>query len=86
MVRCRHDDDKSPCPGRVGSAMGRPGSGRAVPGTASRLLETAMKNRPMSRAGIGELQGGAARVGPDLVIVTITLHYGRRGCSRRSQL
>ena len=44
-------------PGRVGSAMGRPGSGRAVPGTASRLLETAMKNRPMSRAGIGELLG-----------------------------
>ena len=46
------------CPGRVGSAMGRPGSGRAVPGTASRLLETAMKNRPMSRAGIGGLTRG----------------------------
>ena len=33
--------------------MGRPGSSRVVPGTASRLLETAMKNRPMSRTGIG---------------------------------
>ena len=32
---------------------GRLGSARAVPGTASRLVETAMKNRPASRAGIG---------------------------------
>ena len=32
---------------------GRLGSARAVPGTASRLLETAMKNRPASRTGIG---------------------------------
>ena len=41
--------------GRVGSAMGRPGSSatRGVPGTASRLVETAMRNRPVSRSGIG---------------------------------
>lgn len=44
-----------PMTGRIGSAMGRPGSSatRGVPGTASRLVETAMKNRPASRAGIG---------------------------------
>lgn len=40
---------------RAGSALGRPGSSslaaRGVPGTASRLLETAMKNRPASRSG-----------------------------------
>ncbi len=51
---------------RVGSAMGdRPGSSilgrpmsgrvgtaRGIPGTASRLVATAMQNRPMSRGGI----------------------------------
>jgi len=42
-----------PMTGRAGSSMGRPPSGRVVPGTASRLVETAMKNRPMSRTGIG---------------------------------
>ena len=34
-------------------------------------------------------QGGhrwAARAGPGLVIVIVTLNYGRRGCSRRSHL
>ncbi|XP_023331645.1 intraflagellar transport protein 74 homolog [Eurytemora carolleeae] len=45
-----------PMTGRAGSAIGRPGSSmanRGIPGTASRLVETAMRNRPASRAGVG---------------------------------
>ena len=45
-----------PMTSRTGSAMGRPGSSmtnRLVPGTASRLTETAMRNRPASRSGVG---------------------------------
>lgn len=42
--------------GRLGSAVGaggQAGAARVVPGTASRLLATAMQNRPVSRGAIG---------------------------------
>ncbi len=49
------------------SSSGRLGTARGVPGTASRLVATAMQNRPASRGGTRCPHSGAADVANDVV-------------------